>query len=343
MNKTHRISARPWTVLGAGLLALACAKLDDTAGTLVGGAGGASSAGEQGRPGAMDPTGGAPATTESGLAGTAERASEGNSGGGAPATTEDDPYLAYCATEARCIPGCLCSTSDGLCECSSEERALECAVDVQNWGPREQGATCEGRLRAWVECINGLPSCEQVREFFRAHPDGVTESTPCGQEFFAMNDVCDDFEPPTEYNLDSTSGPGTDPAASSTGGAPATTEDDPYLGYCDMEARCIPRCLCDTVDDFCECSSEERTLECTADIQDWYMRKQGATCEGRLSAWVQCISGLSSCAEVREFFQAHPDDVTESTPCGPEYFALNKVCDDFEPLTEYSFDGADAG
>jgi hypothetical protein len=37
------------------------------------------------------------------------------------------------------------------------------------------------------------------------------------------------------------------------------------------------------------------------------------------------------------------DDVTESTPCGPEYFALNEVCDDFEPLTEYSFDGADAG
>jgi hypothetical protein len=105
---------------------------------------------------------------------------------------------AYCDMEARCIPQCLCGDGE-LRACSSATRVAECASDVQNWGPLNQDAACVATFRSWLQCITQLGTCQQVQEFFAAHPDGVTADTPCGREYLNMD--CMDFEPLTEYSF----------------------------------------------------------------------------------------------------------------------------------------------
>lgn len=117
-------------------------------------------------------------------------------------TEPDVPALlaAYCTMEATCIPTCLCSGGH-ICDCDSQERQDGCADEGPRWGPLQQGEECRTPFLAWLGCITSA-SCAQVEEFFRAHPDGVTEATPCGPEFRAMNRPCEDFEPLTEYDFD---------------------------------------------------------------------------------------------------------------------------------------------
>ncbi len=105
---------------------------------------------------------------------------------------------AYCDMEARCIPQCLCDDG-GLCGCAAPTRVAECARDVRTWGPLTQGAPCIATFGAWLRCITQFDSCEQVQEFFAAHPDGVTTETPCGTQYLDMD--CADFEPLTEYSF----------------------------------------------------------------------------------------------------------------------------------------------
>lgn len=61
----------------------------------------------------------------------------------------------------------------------------------------QQGEACRTPFLAWLTCIT-TASCDDVEAFFRAHPDGVTDATPCGVEFHAMQ-PCVDFEPLSEY------------------------------------------------------------------------------------------------------------------------------------------------
>ena len=116
-------------------------------------------------------------------------------------TEPDIPALlaAYCTMEAGCIPWCLCHGGE-RCACEAPERQAECADDGPSWGVLRQGEECSTPFLAWLACIT-TASCDEVEEFFRAHPDGVTETTPCGPEFHAMG-PCLDFEPLTEYNFE---------------------------------------------------------------------------------------------------------------------------------------------
>ena len=124
---------------------------------------------------------------------------EGAAGAGANAGAGGSLDLldAYCDMEAECIPECLCS--EEMCGCASPTRVAECARDVRTWGPLSQGEPCVSTFRAWLQCITQLDSCEQVHEFFAAHPEEVTTETPCGPQYFGMD--CDDFEPLTEYSF----------------------------------------------------------------------------------------------------------------------------------------------
>jgi hypothetical protein len=157
----------------------------------------------------------ADAANAGGAAGLAESSEAGSGGGGGAGVDAADagatglgantdsgipPELleAYCDMEVQCIPQCLCGGGE-LCGCGSPARVAECARDVRRWGPLTQGAPCIATFGAWLECITQLGSCEQVQEFFAAHPDGVTTKTPCGSEYLDMD--CSDFEPLTEYSF----------------------------------------------------------------------------------------------------------------------------------------------
>jgi hypothetical protein len=104
--------------------------------------------------------------------------------------------------------------------------------------------------------------------------------------------------------------------------------------YCNTEAECIPRCLSGSGE--AACDSDQRQNECREDFDDWYggLTSQSTACAQTIDAWVQCIS-TATCGEVEEFFEAHPDGVSDSTPCSSEYFKME--CIDFEPPTEYGF------
>jgi hypothetical protein len=174
-------------MLGAMVVAMlagvACSSEGEQAETKKAGAGGAGGAGAD--------TGGSAAAdvAEAGAAGIG-----GNTVGGVPVALLE----AYCDMEARCIPQCLCG-GGGLCGCASPTRVAECASDVQTWRLLTQGEPCIPTFRAWLQCITQLDSCEQVQEFFEAHPDGVTTETPCGSEYLDLD--CQDFEPLTEYSF----------------------------------------------------------------------------------------------------------------------------------------------
>lgn len=120
----------------------------------------------------------------------------------------------------------------------------------------------------------------------------------------------------------------------------AQSQSDPLAykqSYCDMEASCIPRCMCDQGE--CFCDSEARVQECKADFPEWvggYI-SQGEACKKSLAAWLSCIT-RASCPDVEIFFDGHPDGLQAGDPCASEYF--NMECTDFEPPTEYNYDPA---
>jgi (2Fe-2S) ferredoxin len=115
-----------------------------------------------------------------------------------PGTPSETMVEEYCAMESSCIPVCVMGPSESLC--NSPERRDACPQDFERWYDRltSQDTRCAQTVDAWIECISAA-SCEEVEEFFQAHPDGVTDATPCAGEFFKME--CIDFEPVTEYGF----------------------------------------------------------------------------------------------------------------------------------------------
>ena len=109
---------------------------------------------------------------------------------------EDDLRDAYCQMEATCIDGCL--SGAGEIPCDSELRRQECVTDYQSWSLFEQSSECVSSLTAWIACVTSV-SCDEVEQFFDAHPDGVTDDTPCAEAYRALR--CLDFEPLTEYSF----------------------------------------------------------------------------------------------------------------------------------------------
>lgn len=106
-----------------------------------------------------------------------------------------------------------------------------------------------------------------------------------------------------------------------------------------MEAECIPYCLVDTDQTgttLVACNSSERTTACPDDCAPWASRhtSQSAACDATFNAWAACITSVG-CQDAETFFRHHPDGVVPGDPCAVEYDALE--CQDFEPLTEYSF------
>ncbi len=279
-----------WMAVAIGLVVLGCVPEEDVAGE-------------------VNSEGGAPnrPITEEGPPGTVE-GSGGNAG--------SDPFAAYCSFEARCIPRCACQS--GTCDCSSAERAAECAEQVESWGVRQQSAKCESRIGDWITCLDHLPSCDQAEAFFRAHPDDVVDTTPCAAEFFALSEVCNDFEPLTDYSFEADE---------------PTAEVDPlFSAYCAMEARCIEECVCG--EKSCPCDSLRHQQACPTEVANWSPWTQHPSCAQTTRSWMSCMIA-QPCAAAAANLSAQPDDVNAATPCGQEY--LDLTCDDWGPSDEYGF------
>ncbi len=158
-----------------------------------GGADGTNTTGGTGT-GAAEGYGGDPAYGTGATAGTGAAEGYGGSlGTGAVGGSDGESVTAhfvtaYCDMEASCIPTCM--VEDGVVPCDTPERRFECEqIQIPYETP------CEIAEAHWFECMI-QSSCEEVAQFFSAHPDNIKPTTPCAMDF---DQFCDDWEPPTEY------------------------------------------------------------------------------------------------------------------------------------------------
>lgn len=116
----------------------------------------------------------------------------------------DDICAQYCATEASCIPRCLCSGIGG-CACDSAERTAECPTACVEWLTgvhRTDTTACDEAHQAYAACVGALSCGEVETHFAHADPDAMPELAPCHDQWRDAREACVDFASLSDYDFD---------------------------------------------------------------------------------------------------------------------------------------------
>lgn len=170
----------------------------------------------------------------------------------------------------------------------ANEAACGTLIEAELKAKVDFSSRCGEAAIAYERCVASLESCG---DFENTWTGFVDERTPCVNELNAMSGACSGY------------------------GTERSDEDALVESYCELEARCSP-------DDYD--SPDGCIVDHLGELDD--LRELGAEhCERALVGFLHCMSALSSCEELDQYWDA---DVGEADyPCAEKDIQLERYCD----------------
>lgn len=170
----------------------------------------------------------------------------------------------------------------------ANEAACGALIETELKAKVDFASRCGEAAIAYERCVASVESCGDFEDTWTGFID---EHTPCVDELNTLSDACSGY------------------------GAERGDEDALVESYCELEARCYP-------DDYD--SPDGCIVDHLGELDD--VRELGAEhCERALVGLLHCLSALSSCEELEQYWDA---DVGEADyPCAEKDIQLERYCD----------------